>query len=91
MVSRTANAEGTFLLVRNVTGASGEVAVIHATLGDGDPDALRPRETSLWECDAAAMPLTLRTDDGTVIYDAPVECGDALYVRRDAAVTGVLR
>ncbi len=91
VVSRTANAEGTFILVRNVTDASGGSAVVRATRGGGDGETLGPRATTVWECDDVAVPATLGTDDGTVIYDGPLECGDALYVRRGPVVSNALR
>ena len=91
VVSRTANAEGTFMLVRNGTDASGEAGVVRAARGGEDAETLGPRETTVWECDDVAVPVALRTDDGTVIYDGPLECGDALYVRRGAVVSNTLR
>ena len=91
VVSRTANAEGTFMLVRNVTHASGEGTVIRATRGAGDGQTLGPRETAVWECGVAAVPLTLQMDDGTVIYEAALTCGDAVYVRRSGAALGSIR
>ncbi len=91
VVSRTANAEGTFMLVRNVTHASREGTVIRATRGEGDGETLGPRGTAVWECGAAEVPLTLQTDDGTVIYEAALTCGDAVYVRRSGAALGSIR
>lgn len=90
VISRTANAEGVFMLVRNVTAVSEEGAVIHATRGDGQAETLGPRETAAWECDGA-VPLTLRSDNGAVIFDAVLTCGDALYVRRGTALPSALR
>ena len=90
VVSRTANAEGTFVLLRNLSGASEEAAVVHATRGDGPAEALGPRETAVWECNGAVR-LTLRNDNGTVIFDAVPTCGDAVYVRRGAAVSSAPR
>ena len=91
VVSRMANPEGAFILVRNVTEASTEAAMVRVGRGDGDGDTLRPRETRVWECDDDTMPLTVRTEGGTAIFDASLECGDALYVRRDAAVSDALQ
>lgn len=91
VVSRMANPQGAFVLVRNVTADSVEAPTVRIVRGEGDGDTLGPRETRVWECDGDAMPLTARTDDGTVIYDGSLECGDALYVRRDAAVSDALR
>lgn len=90
-VSRTGNPEGAFVLVRNDSAASMEAAIVHLAHGDAGGDALGPRETKVLECAGDAVPLTLRTDDGTVIHDAPLDCGDALYVRRHAAASGSLR
>ena len=90
VVSRMANPQGAFVLVRNVTADAVDAATVRVGRGEGGGGKLGPRETVVWDCDDDAMPLTVRTDDGTLIYDASLECGDALYVRRRAAVSDAL-
>ena len=86
-----ANPNGAFILVRNVTEAATEAAMVRVVRGEGDGDTLGPRETRVWDCDDGAMPLTVRTDDGAVIFGASLECGDAVYVRRGGAVSDALQ
>ena len=86
-----ANPQGAFVLVRNVTADEVEAATVRVVRGEGDGDSLGPRETRVWECDRDTMPLTAGTDAGTVIFDGSLECGDALYLRRDATVSDALQ
>ena len=90
VVSRMANPQGAFVLVRNVTAGATEAATILVVHGEGGGDTLGPRETRVWKCDGYALPVAVSTNDGTAIFDASLECGDALYVRLDAAVSDAL-
>ncbi len=91
VVSRMVNPQGEFVLVRNVTAATVEAAMVRVVRGGGDGDRLGPRETRVWECEDDATPFTVSAADGTVIHDAALECGDALYVRRGAALSDALK
>ena len=89
-VTRTANPQGSFMLLRNVTDPSDATAVLHAAFGNNSVEILTPRQTKTWNCagpvnpDDAPATLTVRTANDEVIHEASIRCGDAVYVGRQA-------
>lgn len=89
-VARTANPQGSFTLLRNVSDPSDAAAVLHAAFGNDSVEILAPRQTKTWNCagsaerDDAPVMLAVRTADDEVIHEASVRCGDAVYVGRQA-------
>ena len=57
----------------------------------GCADGTDSEPGKLPDCDDDTMPLTVRADDGAVIFGASLECGDAVYVRRGGAVSDALQ
>ena len=82
-VSHATNADGSFSLVRNASPPGAAAEPVHASLGDGDEQVLEARETRVWDCDSIPenAQLKVTAGSGAVIYEAPIECGDAVYVR----------
>ena len=85
-VSRAENPSGSFLLVRNVSRPDSE-EVLSVSLGSGSGQALAPRETSTWGCDALEEGTTLvvRAATGETVFAGEVDCGDAVYFRSSPA------
>lgn len=85
--SHAKNPSGSFLLVRNASQPdSGQVLSI--SLGHTPTQTLAPRETATWNCDALEDGPMLRvlTPAGETAFASEVDCGDAVYLRADAAL-----
>ena len=82
-VSHATNMEGSFSFVRNTSKPSPTAETVRASLGDGEEHELEARQTRVWDCDSIAdgAQLAIATGSGVVIYNAPINCGDAVYVR----------
>ena len=82
-VERAANPGGSFALFRN-TSQSENGAALQLALGKREGAVLAPRETVTWHCDLLAehAEVTVRTPTGALVYQAAINCGDAVYLKR---------
>lgn len=73
---------GSFALVRNMS-PKGSGSVLTVSLGGMAEQALVPRQTFTWPCDALEGHPTLlvRTTSGETAFAGEIACGDAVYLR----------